>query len=923
MPDTNRSASGVLGGLLGLVGLSAVAGVLIAATVTPAIAVSSSAATSAITMFDNLPSVLEIDKLMLPSNFYAKNPDTGEDVLMTKFLEQDRTPVQFEQVSPVMYDAILSSEDPRYYQHGGVDLIGTTRAILSNAGGGGETQGGSTISQQYVKNVLIQKCEQNAEDEYEVDDAGQRVLDEAGQPVLKVSREQALKNCWTEATTAEGTEGYTRKLQEMRYAVALEQKYSKEEILLGYFNIANFGGITYGIESAARQYFSTTAANLTVAQAATLAGMVQNPNNYRIDKPEGSIFGADGTAFNKAPDGVIDEGANIGSLDKMLEEGKITAEQHLAAADGYTSTKVRQLYVLGRMLEDGKITQAQFDEAAVWPITPAITNPVTGCQAAAGAAYFCQYVKYVILNDPAFGETREERQELLQRGGLNVYTTMDSRIQTAANEAMATYAPTSIGMTQGTTVPSPGRFGSTTVSIEATTGRILSMAQNTAFSEDAALAADPNYSAQVYAGDLQFGNSTGFNAGSTFKLFTLVDWLEKGHSVNETLNGTLRVFKKMTVCGETWTNPESKPTNNFGKDRGRVGTPMQFTASSLNTGYFAMAEKLDLCDIAAAAAKMGVKQGNGDPIVMDNLNSVIGTANVSPLAMAEAYATIANNGMYCQPQAIDRVTDSDGVDLPKPERTCTQVIDPKVAATAAYALQGVMNGGTGGGGKPNDRVPVLGKTGTHEEIQSWLIASSTKVATATWAGNVQGGGDIFKTSNKGTRLSDIRFRVTKAVQGAANAAYGGDAFAKPDGELTKFVLTDLPSVVGLGVAEATAALEAAGFSVVVGAAVDSDIAEGLIAAQNPGAGKVAGGSVVTISPSNGQALVVADIAGRSLDQAVAELRRSFGNVQPGTCTVDESAGNQKRATSSTPAAGSVVNRNSAILVNYSSRECDD
>ncbi|MGA7149422.1 MAG: transglycosylase domain-containing protein [Microbacterium sp.] len=921
MPDTNRSASGVVGGLMGLVGLSAVAGVLIAATVTPAIAVSSSAASSAITMFDNLPSVLEIDKLMLPSNFYATNPDTGEAVLMTKFLEQDRTPVEFEQVAPVMYDAILSSEDPRYFQHGGVDLIGTTRAILSNAGGGGETQGGSTISQQYVKNVLIQRCEQNAEDEYEVDDAGQPVLDEAGLPVLKVSREQALKNCWTDATTAEGTEGYTRKLQEMRYAVALEQKYSKEEVLLGYFNIANFGGITYGIESAARQYFSTTAANLTVAQAATLAGMVQNPNNYRIDKPEGSIFAADGTAFNKAPDGVIDEGANIGSLDRMLEEGKITAEQHLAAADGYTSTKVRQLYVLGRMLEDGKITQAQFDEAAVWPITPAIMDPVTGCQAAAGAAYFCQYVKYVILNDPAFGETREERQDLLQRGGLNVYTTMDSRLQATSQEAMTRYAPTSIQMRQGTNVPSPGRFGSTTVSV-ATDGRILSMAQNTAFSEDAAMAADQNYSAQVYAGDLQFGNSTGFSVGSTFKLFTLVDWLEKGRSVNETLNGTLRVFKKLTICGETWTNPTDKPTNNFGKDRGRVGTPMQFTASSLNTGYFAMAEKLDLCDIAAVAAKMGVTEGDGDPIVMDNLNTVIGTANVSPLAMAAAYATIANNGMYCQPQAIDRVTDSDGVDLPKPERTCTQVIDPKVAATAAYALQGVMRGGTGGAGNPNDGTPLLGKTGTHEELQSWLIASSTKVATATWAGNVQGGGDIFKTSHNGLRLSDIRFRVTKAVQGTADAVYGGDAFAKPDGELTKFVLTDLPSVVGLGIAEATAKLEGAGFGVTVGAPVDSDLAEGLVATQNPGAGKVAGGSVVTISPSNGQALVVADIAGRPLDQAITELRGSFGNVQPGTCTVDAALpGNQDRATSSTPAAGSVVNRNTAILVNYSSREC--
>ena len=86
-------------------------------------------------MFDNLPSVLDIDKLMLPTTLYAKNPDTGEDVELTQFYDQNRSPVDFDEVTPVMYDAILSSEDPRFYQHGGVDLIGTTRAVLQNLRG--------------------------------------------------------------------------------------------------------------------------------------------------------------------------------------------------------------------------------------------------------------------------------------------------------------------------------------------------------------------------------------------------------------------------------------------------------------------------------------------------------------------------------------------------------------------------------------------------------------------------------------------------------------------------------------------------------------------------------------------------------------------------------------------------------------------
>jgi len=242
MPDKNRTATGVLGGIAGLVGLSAVAGLLVTATVTPAIAVSGAAASSAITMFDNMPSYLEIDDLMQQSEIYAKQSD-GSDVLLARFYDQNRLPVTWEQINPVMYDAILSSEDPRYYEHGGVDLIGTTRALISNAQGG-QTQGGSSISQQYVKNVLVQKCEKEA------------------------PTQEELLACWDEATQSSGVEGYQRKLQEMRYAIALEQRYSKNDVLLGYLNIANFGGTTYGIGAAAQYYFSVNAADLTLSQAA-------------------------------------------------------------------------------------------------------------------------------------------------------------------------------------------------------------------------------------------------------------------------------------------------------------------------------------------------------------------------------------------------------------------------------------------------------------------------------------------------------------------------------------------------------------------------------------------------------------------------------------------------------------------------------
>lgn len=859
MPGTNRSASGVLGGIAGLVGLSAVAGVLVAATVTPAIAVSGAAASSAITMFDNLPSALDIDKLMLPTTLYAKSPKTGKWVVLTQFYDQNRSPVEYNEVDPVMYDAILSSEDPRYYQHGGVDLIGTTRAVLSNIQGGGETQGGSTISQQYVKNILVQRCEQQA------------------------ATEEEKLDCWTQATTAVGDEGIQRKLQEMRYAIALEQKYDKEEILLGYLNIANFGGVTYGIDAAARYYFGVRAADLGLAQATTLAGIVQNPNTYRIDKPDGSTVNADGEPVN-------------------------------SKADGYALTKKRQQYVLDRLLEDKKITQEQYDKVYDAPIEPKITTPKTGCAYAKGAEYFCQYVRDIIERDPAFGENDEERTAVLRRGGLKVYTTLDWTLQRTAQGSVSNWTPTSV---EGT------KFGTSAVSVEADTGRVLSIAQNTKFSES--ITDNRNYTSLVYAGDTTFGNSTGFPAGSTFKLFTLIDWLAKGHSVNEVLNGVTRPIAKMTnSCNGDWYNTANDTIRNFGGNPGYVGTPMSFTRDSLNSGFFAMAEKLDLCDIQKTATSMGVTRGNGEPVTMDTQFSVIGSNEVSPLSIAGAYATVANDGVYCQPKAIDKVIDSDGNELPLPERACKQAVDPKVAATAAFALQGVMTGGgTGTQGNPFDGTPLIGKTGTHQEWQTWLVESSTKVATAVWVGNAEGKADVFQTYHNGWPLSQMRYFISKDIATTANQLYPGSAFPTPDGNLTRQVLTDLPDVVGMTVDEAKATLTRAGFSVQVGTAVDSDQPKNIVAAQTPSAGKVAGGTTVTISPSNGQGLTVPDVSGMSLEQAIAELRAAgFGSVQPGRCSDDEDAEPFGTATGTKPSAGTVTNRNTSISVNYASSDCD-
>ncbi|MFT4051289.1 MAG: penicillin-binding protein [Microbacterium sp.] len=856
MPHAKRTATGVLGGLAGLVGLSAIAGVLVAATVTPAIAVSGYAATSALDTFDNMPSILEIDPLMLPTELYRTDTD-GNYYMFAEFYDQNRIPKTFDQVSTVMYDAIISSEDKNFYTHGGVDLVGTISALVGNASSG-SNRGGSSLTQQYVKNVLQQNCEREA----------------AGD-------EDAVAACYTATTVNTGAEGYQRKLQEMRYAIQLEKTYTKDEILIGYLNIANFGGSVYGIGAAAQYYFGTDAANLTIAQAATLAGMVQEPNTYRIDMPEGSTTDSDGNAVN-------------------------------SAADGYSLTLERRDYVLGRMLDDGKITQAEYDEAVASAITPNITPRTQGCQIATGAEFFCEYVRSIVLTDEAFGETSDERALNLRRGGMKIYTTLDPDLQATALSAIS-IVPASVDYMD---------LGSSGVQVEVGTGRILSMVQNRPYSVDADGVTTTNVNYNVR----QANGGGGHSAGSTYKVFSLVNWLEQGHSVNEIVDGKIGTKTVQTCDGATQTVTlanDGTGIGNFESSSGYSGTVYNFTRDSLNSGFIAMAQTITVCSTNEVAMKLGVMRGDGTALDQDNVAyDVLGSQAVAPIDMAEAYAAIAANGILCEPKSIDKALDADGNDI-TPETTCERQLTESVAATAAYTLQGVMtSSGTGSGAIIGDGVPVFGKTGIHEYEQTWMDGSSTKVTTVVWVGNVSGHVKLNYYYESGYVLSRIRNGIWPVMQGAANTKYGGDEFPDPDSTLTKSTLTDLPSVVGQTVEEATSTLEAAGFTVTVGDEVDSTEAEGTVVSQSPSAGQVASGTTVTITASNGNGITVPAVSG-TLSAAIATLESAGFTDIDTQCTESDSASENGTVTGTDPATGTVTTDSTQITVKYQARSCDE
>src|SRR5689334_21526988 len=177
---------------------------------------------------------------------YVYGVDAPYDNHNRHYFGWDRTPVGYDQISPNMTNAVVAIEDSRYWEHGAIDLRGTIRAAVNDFQHK-PVQGGSTIAQQYVKNVLLLEAE-------------------------KAENSQALQ--------AANAETLSRKLNELRMAVAAEHQQSKQDILAGYLNNAFFGNLAYGIETAAETYFGTTAAKLTLTQAATLAGIVENPSAY-------------------------------------------------------------------------------------------------------------------------------------------------------------------------------------------------------------------------------------------------------------------------------------------------------------------------------------------------------------------------------------------------------------------------------------------------------------------------------------------------------------------------------------------------------------------------------------------------------------------------------------------------------------------
>jgi membrane peptidoglycan carboxypeptidase len=743
MPFTPRRVGGVAYSLVMFVVVSVLSGVLIAGLFVPIAGLAGVSSRAAADELDNLPA-----ELATPVPPTRSKVLMGNGKILAYFYDENRIYVKLDKIAPVMRQAQLAIEDHRFYEHGALDLRGTMRALVRNSSGG-ETQGGSSISQQYVKMVQVEAC-------------------------------QSDKQCINDATRSSGAEGYQRKIRELRYAIALEKRFTKDEILERYLNIAYYGQGAYGVEAAARHYYSKSATDLDLSEAAMLAGLVQNPDaNNPVDNAG---------AANDRRDVV---------LNRMVELKIITAKQSAAAK-----------------LE-------KFDKSNVKPTR-------NGC---VGTRYpfLCDYVYRTLKTMPSLGKTVEERENNIKRGGLTIQTAIDPKTQDTAQKAVSQVVGAKDPLISTMNMIQPG------------TGLILAMAQSRP------VMGSDTKKGQTYwnlAVDPAMGGIQGYQAGSTFKAFTAAAALEKGiplskkynarASMNfggkafETCDGREQVYGKWNVKNSTGTN------GNMNMYKG--------AAMSVNTYFVQLEMNTGMCRVTKMAKKLGVKLGTPDRDIVDYYQHTpsftLGSVEVSPLSMAEAYATFAARGIHCSPIIIESVTTRTKKKLEVPDGNCQRVMSKDVADGMNKLLAGVMKNGTGTRARTSDGRPQAGKTGTIDSNEAVWFAGYTPDVTGVAMISIDNTKRPFITSRAAKNAGEFRRQGVKGYRIPSTNTYlegsgSGDSgmkiwkptmekyladvprtsFKSPPSRIEKGKMIDVPSRFGLGIKAYTKKLEKAGFTV--------------------------------------------------------------------------------------------------------------
>jgi penicillin-binding protein 1A len=521
----------------------------------------------------------------------------------------NRQPLRIDQISPYLRQATVAIEDRRFWQHGALDYQGIARALYSDVTAGKIVQGGSTITQELVRNLYIGNASRT----------------------------------------------FSRKVKEACLAIKLAQVWPKKRILTSYLNEVFYGRAAHGAQAAAETFFSTHASQLSLPQAAMLAGLPQAPTVY----------------------------------DPLL---------HPAMA------MQRRNEVLRAMYEGGEISRAQFEHAVSAPL---------------GLKPGSLYVRQQHPNFFGWAEQQLVAKLGARRvaaGGLRVRTTLDPSMQSAALSTVR-------GVMRHKTDPAAAL-----VAIDPRTGAVRAM-----------------------VGYVPDGRKMKFNlatqstrtAGSSFKPFVLATAIIHGISLYSSFSGP----PSMIIPEHSCDGPQGPwDVHNYADENGGYMNLLNATANSVNTIFAQLVAKVGPWNVVPVAHKMGITT-KLQPVC----SITLGTQPVNPLEMTDAYATLAAHGVHHDPQAFELVRAPNGNVLGKLNATGAQAIPRNVADQVTYALEGVIQHGTGTAASIGR--PAAGKTGTAENFQdAWFCGYVPQLATCVWVGypkaeislyNVEGVGSVF------------------------------------------------------------------------------------------------------------------------------------------------------------------------------------
>lgn len=745
--------------------LSILSGVLVAGLLMPAVGIAADTGRTAITGVNDLPT-----ELGAPPQWQRSKLLDGDGKVIAYFYDENRVYVPLSKISDYMKEAQVGIEDHRFYEHGALDLTGTLRALVSTSQG--NTQGGSSLTQQYVRMVLVEKA--------------------------LASNDEAAVVAAKENTIA-------RKIRELRYAIAVEKEFSKDQILEFYLNMAYYGDGAYGVEAAARHYFGVSAANLSLPQAAMLAGLVRNP-----------------VSTNPATNPTTAVSRRNDVLDRLAELKIITA-QDAATAKATTFDKRK------------------------------MTDALMGC-ANSEFPFVCDYaLKTLVKNTPALGATDAERLQRVYRGGLTIQTEIDPSAQRVAQNTISKH------------ISGKDKVVSVITEMEPATGLIRAMAQNRQ-----QMGKKDGQTYWNYAVDAKMGGADGFEGGSTFKLFVAAAALESGYGVNTSFN----VTKSHNYQGETFSNCDG-PFTQMGKwvvDGPEVGpyNMLNGTAQSVNN-YFAQLEQVvGMCPVVTMAKKVGLVLSNGKDVVSEYASYpsfTLGSAYVTPLSMANSYATFANRGIRCDPIILKSITTKDGASIATPGANCRRVVSQDVADAVNRVFQGPFSSGTLTGSRIYG-YHLAGKTGTVPGNRSdWTIGYTPDLVTAAMV-SVDNNHKYAKFWKQHPRLLlGIRLPTSHTYIGG----YGSDigkmlfrpamtkaladlsqhhSFSDPSQSVLAGDSATVPSCSGIGPSACKTLLKAAGFGVYTKNVYSDTVAAGGLVGTTV-SGQVGKGSLVGVLISKG------------------------------------------------------------------------